>query len=238
MNGRFYHWGTVVLEHERCRANTKQRRRETARCAAEGAETPPGPKTPFSPGFASAPSPVRALATALARKRTDGATRKPPARPSRHEKACALVSKLRWPACHASRRAAGFRNEPQRRCASRCDMAKSGLRVDARSLFVPRCVRPAALSCPRRARRSCPLARHAPKGCGRRSGGGRKPQASVPATFRRTQSAERRCRANVSWSAAQPPNKDARPTVPRCESLPFMLNLCATTLHGQNRESG
>ena len=136
MKRRSSRCATLVLEHERCRANTKQRRRETARCAAEGATAPPGLKTPFSPGIASAPSPVRALATALTRKRTDGATRKPPVHPSRHEKACAPVSKLRWHECHASRKAAEFRDESLR--VNHCDVAKSGLRVDARSLFVPR----------------------------------------------------------------------------------------------------
>lgn len=80
MKRRSSRCATVVLEHERCRANTKQRHRETARGAP--------------------------------------------------------VSKLRWHECHASRKAAEFRNESLR--VNHCDVAKSGLRVDARSLFVPR----------------------------------------------------------------------------------------------------
>ena len=90
-------WVTVGLEHERCRANTKQRRRETAHLAVRHENRPP----------------VRRGTKTLAR-------------PSRN-----VVDP------HVTPRA-GPQSPATDLCASHCDVANSGLRMDARSLFVPR----------------------------------------------------------------------------------------------------
>ena len=103
-----------------------------------------------SPAAARAPSPVRAFAAAPTRTRTCGATRKRASLSSRHERACAPVSKLRCQGNRATvrRRLNGRSRESarprsgslrvRRRRANHCDMAKSRLREKPRSLFVPR----------------------------------------------------------------------------------------------------